>query len=343
MRILSNFAYYAVVVCLFLNLVNGRSLRQPSFYVSRLLNDGEQLRVIHFGGVSVQETTAVVPVPASSSHLATNESAEHVEGGSGLRLVQVTDGRHLVQAVFYADYKLKDCEYVRDKDAVNHFLDSLKSDFEAARKLIKSHSNTPDENKKVNTSYDGVINLKLLRHSSDLFPESRRLVDYKWIRNECRILHQKMKEVAHEAKLNGNLAARRKKRQLMIYPGTNWCGVGSATEGYNDLGWNAAVDRCCRQHDHCPRIIEAFSKKYNYFNYRFHTLSECECDERFRTCLKRVNNAPSNLVGKLFFNVVQMKCFTLKSEETCIKKSWWGRCIKKGKQLQAYERDVLTY
>lgn len=51
---------------------------------------------------------------------------------------------------------------------------------------------------------------------------------------------------------------------------------------------------------------------------------------RFRTCLKMANSPDANMVGKLFFNVVQTKCFNLKRERVCKKRSLkhFGKCKK---------------
>jgi secretory phospholipase A2 len=55
------------------------------------------------------------------------------------------------------------------------------------------------------------------------------------------------------------------------------------------------------------------------------------------------NTGSANLVGKLFFNVVQTKCFVLKPERTCVKSSWWGKCLKYEYQKQAHLRDPTPY
>ncbi|KAH6933847.1 hypothetical protein HPB50_018602 [Hyalomma asiaticum] len=73
---------------------------------------------------------------------------------------------------------------------------------------------------------------------------------------------------------------RRSRRDLFLYPGTNWCGSGTSARKINELGHNSRADRCCREHDHCPFTIEAFQRRFHLFNYRLHTLSHCECDER---------------------------------------------------------------
>jgi len=47
----------------------------------------------------------------------------------------------------------------------------------------------------------------------------------------------------------------------------------------------------------------------------------------------------ANLVGKLFFNIVQIKCFVLKPEKACILHSWWGKCLKYKIKKRAYLRE----
>lgn len=64
---------------------------------------------------------------------------------------------------------------------------------------------------------------------------------------------------------------------------------------------------------------------------------------RFRACLKRVGTSDANLVGKLFFNVVQTKCFVLKPKKRCVRSSWWGKCEKYKVVKQAILRDNLAY
>uniref|UniRef100_A0A182J6W9 phospholipase A2 n=1 Tax=Anopheles atroparvus TaxID=41427 RepID=A0A182J6W9_ANOAO len=137
--------------------------------------------------------------------------------------------------------------------------------------------------------------------------------------------------------------ARRQRRDLsdmLRVPGTKWCGKGWSARNYVEMGGYSKADRCCRQHDlSCPFWILGFETKYSMFNWRVNTLMHCSCDERFRTCLKMADSSDANLVGKLFFNIVQMKCFVLKPETVCVKQSWWGKCEKKVRRKRAHLRD----
>uniref|UniRef100_A0A336MXS9 phospholipase A2 n=1 Tax=Culicoides sonorensis TaxID=179676 RepID=A0A336MXS9_CULSO len=135
----------------------------------------------------------------------------------------------------------------------------------------------------------------------------------------------------------------RKKRDLsslLRIPGTKWCGAGWSASKYSEMGGLSRADRCCRKHDTtCPYWILGFETKYGLFNWRVGTLMHCSCDERFRTCLKMADSADANMVGRVFFNVLQTKCFVLKPEKICKERSWWGQCTKKGIRKRAHIRD----
>ncbi|CAH1642090.1 unnamed protein product [Spodoptera littoralis] len=132
--------------------------------------------------------------------------------------------------------------------------------------------------------------------------------------------------------------------ELLRVPGTKWCGKGFSATRYSQLGGHTRTDRCCRVHDlRCPFWIGGMEKKYGIYNWRVNTLMHCRCDERFRACLKLADTSVSNMVGKLFFNVVQTKCFILKPVKMCTQRSWWGKCLRRGYTKQAFLRDNLPY
>lgn len=103
------------------------------------------------------------------------------------------------------------------------------------------------------------------------------------------------------------------RRYFAIYPGTKWCGAGDVAENYNDLGLDADLDKCCRDHDHCPDLIHAgeYAVKYNLTNDSYITKSSCDCDKQLANCLTRVGelNSSGRRVGELFFNVFRFDCF----------------------------------
>lgn len=134
---------------------------------------------------------------------------------------------------------------------------------------------------------------------------------------------------------------KREKRQLgdlLIMPNTRWCGKGNiANDTYNHLGGASLADKCCRRHDSCSYFIPALSNRYDLFNYRPYTLSHCNCDRRFYTCLKlATDDADARTIGKLFFNVVQTNCFVLRSEKLCRKRDSNGDCVDEYSKQKAY-------
>ncbi|XP_015418385.1 PREDICTED: group 3 secretory phospholipase A2 isoform X2 [Myotis davidii] len=66
-------------------------------------------------------------------------------------------------------------------------------------------------------------------------------------------------------------------------PGTLWCGFGDSARNSTELGVFRGPDLCCREHDHCPQSISPFQYNYGIQNYRFQTISHCDCDARCRT------------------------------------------------------------
>ncbi|XP_074177109.1 group 3 secretory phospholipase A2 isoform X6 [Rhinolophus sinicus] len=66
-------------------------------------------------------------------------------------------------------------------------------------------------------------------------------------------------------------------------PGTLWCGFGDSAGNSSELGIFQGADLCCREHDLCPQNIASFQYDYGMRNYRFHTISHCDCDARCRT------------------------------------------------------------
>ena len=88
-------------------------------------------------------------------------------------------------------------------------------------------------------------------------------------------LYERCRQLHHSAATSSS----RTKRALFVYPGTKWCGKGTSASHYNDLGDNRQTDMCCRAHDHCAHTILGLTRRYNLFNYRFHTVSHCDCDD----------------------------------------------------------------
>ncbi|XP_021961260.1 uncharacterized protein LOC110856975 [Folsomia candida] len=105
-----------------------------------------------------------------------------------------------------------------------------------------------------------------------------------------------------------------------ILPGTKWCGVKDVADGWNDLGPEKDLDKCCRSHDLCPRKVLAFRAAYNLVNWSFYTKSHCECDAAFYDCLKQASstNPTAELMGNFYFNVLRMQCIDEEHPPRCV-------------------------
>lgn len=88
----------------------------------------------------------------------------------------------------------------------------------------------------------------------------------------------------------------------LSFPGTKWCGPGNTADGYDDLGSDAEIDKCCRQHDHCDNIPSG-EEKHGLVNSDYFTRLHCMCDKEFKQCLRGANSRRGNYIGNFYFNV----------------------------------------
>ena len=64
---------------------------------------------------------------------------------------------------------------------------------------------------------------------------------------------------------------------------------------------------------------------------------------RFRNCLKMVNSANADMVGRFFFNYIRIPCFIIKRKTECARWTWWGKCIKQETKETATIQQVPRY
>nr|XP_046230455.1 group 3 secretory phospholipase A2 [Scatophagus argus] len=111
-----------------------------------------------------------------------------------------------------------------------------------------------------------------------------------------------------------------------IVPGTLWCGSGNKAPSYEDLGVFAETDGCCREHDQCKHTILSFNSQFGVFNSNIFTMSHCDCDTKFRSCLMEAKDSISDVVGYTFFNLLKMHCFEFSHRLQCTQRNWFGMC-----------------
>ncbi|XP_073983175.1 uncharacterized protein isoform X5 [Rhodnius prolixus] len=314
--------------------------------VSTTLPDGEIVTYLQRGPISAKQTS-IKGLPKDF-----------------LMVRQLTNGRELVQAI-YTEGRLVDCDLSSHKieaeqieAEINHIMSTVNSTiiqigqtnvrdwpaFSNSSSIYNRNSNSswqvPRENLKwldMNRltrqclkSHDRII-------SSIVKSRSRRsLLSIKPSRHS----RDRVQKGRHDHLAKGQ----KSQRELLRFPGTAWCGRGYSASHYRQLGSFSSADRCCRRHDTaCPYYIPAMDNRYGLYNWRPSTLMHCSCDRRFRNCLKMADTGASNLVGKLFFNLVQTKCFVLKAEKICTKRSRKGKCQKYEFKKLAHIRRNLSY
>ncbi|KAI4887279.1 hypothetical protein NFI96_021669 [Prochilodus magdalenae] len=141
----------------------------------------------------------------------------------------------------------------------------------------------------------------------------------------------------------GGVHKPRRTKRGFTYPGTLWCGAGNIADDYDQLGEFSETDKCCRTHDHCSHVIHAFSSNYGYTNFKWHSISHCDCDNALKQCLRDVNDTSSRVVGQAFFNVIEVPCFELSFEEQCVERHWYGVCKKYGRVPVAVIKESIPY
>ncbi|XP_043470952.1 uncharacterized protein LOC122504114 isoform X1 [Leptopilina heterotoma] len=165
-------------------------------------------------------------------------------------------------------------------------------------------------------------------------------------RNKNQIIYQhrqwnQLSLVEKSREFEGNHI--RSRRDLFLIPGTKWCGKGYSATKYTSLGGFGTADSCCRKHDlSCPFWIPAFESRYGLYNWGVSTMMHCACDERFRTCLKMAQSSSANVVGKIFFNVIRLKCFILKKRKKKFCKKWAakGKCLEYDKYKAVLKKNL---
>uniref|UniRef100_A0A3B5A6S8 Phospholipase A2 group III n=1 Tax=Stegastes partitus TaxID=144197 RepID=A0A3B5A6S8_9TELE len=106
---------------------------------------------------------------------------------------------------------------------------------------------------------------------------------------------------------------------------------------------------CCREHDQCKHTILSFHSQFGVFNTNIFTMSHCDCDNKFRSCLKEANDSIANVVGYTFFNLLKMHCFEFSHRLQCIERNCtiikWEKCrsfLPNAQLLSRVSRDVQS-
>jgi len=123
-----------------------------------------------------------------------------------------------------------------------------------------------------------------------------------------------------------------------IWQGTHWCGIRKKDIQSHSVLNISVTDKCCKDHDSCPHYISRWSTKYNLFNWRLYTISECSCDEKFKRCLEQDDSVMSKDIKRIYFDMLQVPCFKLKMkpEKACVAWHWYLKCKTYREWMEPY-------
>jgi len=320
---------------------SGQDFEKLSFIIKRIENGKQVTRIAH-NGVLAMETM----VPGV--------------GQNGVILRQVTDGHHIAKLVYSDVDTIETCDVLKnDVEEITDFLSQFTDKKEIDETVL-------EESELVKHLQNGgsEFSVETVRGRAELTPAHQSLLDLAKIRQQCHENHQEVKQKLRDYKKSQQRMSKefntdeekiqlevvemegkgRSKRDTgLIFPGTKWCGKGSVGEDFEDLGPSRQSDKCCRAHDFCPYYIEGTTRKYGYYNFRFTTMIHCDCDERFRTCLKFQNTPVADSIGELYFNRLATKCFTFTQERVCAKRTWYLKCTEWKQELTAVIQDPIEY
>ncbi|KAK7883083.1 hypothetical protein WMY93_029257 [Mugilogobius chulae] len=226
---------------------------------------------------------------------------------------------------------------VKASSVEGHFLYEISDGAEVVRSLVTSAGALVDCSINENPEQVKTFTHECKKEQQKDTVEQKAHAVYEHM-DEARLLCQRLQQ----SEKPKDQVHRRAKRGF-TYPGTLWCGAGNMADNYNQLGDFAETDSCCRTHDHCSHVIHAFSSNYGYTNFKWHSISHCDCDEALKTCLRKVNDTSSRVVGQAFFNVIEAPCFNFAYEEQCVERHWYGLCKRSEKRPVAVLRDAVPY
>uniref|UniRef100_A0A8C6TAX1 phospholipase A2 n=1 Tax=Neogobius melanostomus TaxID=47308 RepID=A0A8C6TAX1_9GOBI len=225
----------------------------------------------------------------------------------------------LYHSIWSLPRNLLSCSFSDNKAIIRKYINLCHEDKHTFSRRLDMHS-------------DHVFNEEELCTSVD-FPQTAALDDYR------------VKRLVRSASQDGGSRVKTKLRvkRGFIVPGTLWCGSGNKAPSYSDLGIFSETDKCCREHDQCQDTILSFHSKFGVFNTNIFTMSHCDCDNRFHSCLKDAQDRISDVVGYTFFNLLKMHCFEFSHRLTCTERNWFGMCKESKMTLYAVVHPATLY
>nr|ADD38725.1 Phospholipase A2 isozymes PA3A/PA3B/PA5 [Lepeophtheirus salmonis] len=186
--------------------------------------------------------------------------------------------------------------------------------------------------------------LLTLKHEEEYGPRipsisrERKSIDVGYYKRLCR---KRNHQISHIYGTNDSPGAKTKlayDRNVLskAYEGTMFC--TKYNPNYNPLVYNEGLnftDECCRKFQTCGATIGKLQYQFDLLNVYPYNLKQCSCVSKFKSCLNDLQDSGKDAklakeIHRLFFDVLNMKCFDLEEQEICSKWStWFDSCEEK--------------
>lgn len=113
----------------------------------------------------------------------------------GLKLRQLTDGRHLVQVIYSQNGDIQDCEYVTKGKSARNFLKTLRKELKLALdEEIYRIENKQPKNFEAEKYYRhfGNVTFRILKDGDRLPPDISNWLDYDKLKTDCLKRHEEL-------------------------------------------------------------------------------------------------------------------------------------------------------
>lgn len=115
---------------------------------------------------------------------------------SGIRLRQLTDGRHLVQVIYGQNGDIQDCEYIPNGKTTRNFLKTLRKELKLALdeemyKLTDKEKVSKEEEKFIR--HFGNVTFRILKSSDEIPANVAGWLNYDKLKMECLQRHEELK------------------------------------------------------------------------------------------------------------------------------------------------------
>ena len=150
-------------------------------------------------------------------------------------------------------------------------------------------------------------------------------IDVQWYARQCtRFLRQI--QVPGQSGFE-NIVLKQKVNQA--YEGTKFCSRFGSNYNPKYNEGNDAPDECCKIYKSCDFHIPYLNQRHGFLNVEMYDIVDCTCLQQFKSCLSELKDEKAREIHQIFFELLNMKCFELKAEQTCLNYStWFDQCTE---------------